>query len=98
MSWRRTTLWREKEAVGPCGKWEMVRAVGVPRCSCSKIMSDRPDDCADVTRLERTRFPRLSRIDVGKSNLISFANDESRVDGSREVVTRTLGSTMPESC
>jgi len=91
-------LWREKEAVGPWGKWERVRAVGVPRCSCRRIMSDRPEDCADITRFGRTRFPRLSRIDVGKSNLISFANDESREDGSLEVVTRTLGSTMPESC
>lgn len=61
-------------------------------------MSDSPEDCADVTRLERTRFPRLSRIDVGKSNLISFANDERRDDGSRDVVTKTRGSTMPESC
>ena len=61
-------------------------------------MSESPDACADCTRFGRIKFPRFSRIDVGSSNRISFAKEESRVEGSREVVTRTLGSTMPESC
>jgi hypothetical protein len=60
-------------------------------------MSERRDDWADVTKLESTRFPRLRRIEVGSNNLISFANAERRVDGSREVVTKTRGSTIPDS-
>jgi len=42
------------------------------------------------------RVPRLRRIDVGRSNLISFAKAESRVEGDREVVTRGRGSVMPD--
>lgn len=61
-------------------------------------MSESPEAWADWTRLPRTRFPLFKRIDVGRRRRISFAKEESREDGSREVVTRTLGSTMPESC
>jgi hypothetical protein len=60
-------------------------------------MSESPDACADCTRFGRIKFPRFSRIDVGSNNRISFANEESLVEGSREVVTNTRGSTMPES-
>lgn len=61
-------------------------------------MSERPDACADWTRFGRIRFPRLSRIDVGNNNRISLAKEDNRVEGSRDVVTKTRGSTIPESC
>lgn len=61
-------------------------------------MSERPDACADCTRFGRMRFPRLSRMAVGSSNRISFAKEANRVEGSREVVTSTRGSTIPDSC
>lgn len=57
--------------------------------SRSKIKSDRPADCADFTRSGRMRFPRFNLTDVGSSSLISFANADSRAEGSREVVTDT---------
>jgi hypothetical protein len=98
ISCRKTTLCSEKEMVGPCGKWEMVIAVGVPRCSWRRIRSDKPADFADWTRSGMICFPRLSRTAVGKSNLISLAKDESLEEGSLEVVTSTRGSTMPDSC
>lgn len=90
-------MWREKETVGPCGKWDSVRAVGTPLCSWRRTMSERPDACAEEMRLGRIRFPLLSRMDVGRSSRISFANDDSLVEGSREVVTNTLGSTIPDN-
>lgn len=83
--------------VGPWGKCERVKAVGIPRCSWRRMMSERPDACADCTRFGRIRLPRLRRIDVGSNNRISFANEDNRVEGSRDVVTRTRGSTIPES-
>lgn len=61
-------------------------------------MSDNPEACADCTKFGRIKFPRFSRIDVGSSNRISFAKDDNRVEGSLDVVTRTRGSTIPESC
>lgn len=97
ISWRKTTLCRENDTVGPCGKCERVKAVGVPRCSCSRIMSESPDACADCTRFGRIKFPRFSRIDVGSSNRISLAKEDSLVEGSLEVVTSTRGSTIPDS-
>ncbi len=73
-----------------------MRAVGVPRCSCSRRRSLSPEEFADCTKLGRTSVPRLRRMDVGINRRISFANAERRVDGEREVVTRGLGSTIPE--
>jgi hypothetical protein len=97
ISCRKTTLWREKETVGPCGKCDNVKAVGTPRCSCSRTMSESPDACADWTRFGKIRLPLFKRIDVGSNKRISFAKAERRVDGSREVVTRTRGSTIPDN-
>ena len=61
-------------------------------------MSERPDACADDTKFGRIRFPLFSRMEVGNSNRISFANEDNRVEGSLEVVTRTRGSTIPDNC
>lgn len=97
ISCRNTTLWRENETVGPCGKCDSVKAVGVPRCSWRRIKSESPAAWAEEIRFGRIRLPRLRRIDVGSNNLISFAKDPSRDEGSRDVVTSTRGSTMPES-
>lgn len=97
MSWRKTTLCRENDIVGPWGKWDSVKAVGVPRCSWRRMISESPDAWADVIRLGKMRFPRFRRIEVGINNLISFAKAESLDEGSLEVVISTLGSTIPES-
>jgi hypothetical protein len=61
-------------------------------------MSESPEACADCTRLPKTKFPLFKRMDVGRSNLISLAKDDSRDEGSLEVVTKTRGSTIPDSC
>ena len=82
--------------VGPCGRWDIVRPVGVPRCSCNRQMSVRPAPFAELTRSGKMRFPRLRRIAVGSINLISFAKAARRLEGSLDVVTRTRGSTMPD--
>ena len=98
MSWRSMTLCSENDAVGPCGRCETVNAVGVPRCSCRMTMSDRPDEFADDTNIGRTAFPRFSRIAVGSSRRISLAKDDSRAEGSLDVLTNTRGSTTPLRC
>src|SRR5256885_2271781 len=85
ISARRTTLCKENEAVGPCGRCEIVIAVGVPRCSCRRIMSLSAAAFALERRLGMMRFPRFSLIEVGRSNLISFEKALSRVDGLRDV-------------
>lgn len=95
-SWRRKTLCKEKEAVGPCGRWEMVRVVGTPRCSWRRIRSVREEALALDTRLGRMSVPRLRRMEVGSSSRISLAKAESRVDGDLEVVTSGRGSVMPD--
>ena len=41
------------------------------------------------------RFPRLRRMAVGRRRRISLAKAERRVEGEREVVTRTRGSIIP---
>ena len=83
--------------MGPWGKCDKVKAVGTPRCSWRRTMSERPDAWADCTKLGRMRFPLFNRIDVGSSNRISFAKDDSLVEGSLEVVTKTRGSTIPDN-
>ena len=88
---------RENEAVGPWGKCETVSAVGVPRCSWSRMRSESPEEFEEATRFGRTRLPLFKRIEVGRRRRISLANAERRDEGSREVVTRTRGSTIPES-
>lgn len=98
ISWRNTTLCNENEIVGPWGKCDSVMAVGVPRCSWSRIMSESPEAWADWIRFPKTKFPLFRRMDVGRSNLISLAKDDRREEGSLEVVTRTRGSTIPDSC
>lgn len=72
----------EKLAVGPWGKCDTVKAVGVPLCSWRSTMSLSPPDLALSTRFGRTIFPRFNRIDVGSSNLISLANVPNLLDGS----------------
>ena len=96
MSWRSTTLDRAKEAVGPCGRCEMVSAVGVPRCSCSSRMSVRAAAVAEPTSVGSTSVPRFSRMEVGSRSRISLLKVESRVEGEREVVIRGRGSERPE--
>lgn len=95
-SWRRRTLCREKLAVGPWGRWEIVSAVGVPRCSCRSKMSLKALALALATSVGKTCAPRFSRMDVGRSRRISLAKEARRVEGLREVVIRGRGSTMPE--
>lgn len=95
-SCRRRTLCREKEAVGPWGRWDIVRAVGVPRCSWSRSKSVSAAELALVTSEGRTRVPRFRRIEVGSRSRISLAKAASRVEGEREVVTRGRGSVIPE--
>jgi hypothetical protein len=63
---------KEKLAVGPWGKCDTVRAVGVPLCSWSRTMSLSPPDFALSTRLGRTMFPRFRRIDVGSCTCFSI--------------------------
>lgn len=82
--------------VGPWGRCEIVIAVGVPRCSCKRIMSERAEALAEERRLGRMSLPRLRRIDVGRRSLISLLNVARRVEGLREVVTRGRGSARPE--
>src|ERR1700679_2167891 len=60
-------------------------------------MSLRPEARALETRFGRTRLPRLRRIEVGSNSLISFAKEDRREEGFRDVVTRMRGSTTPES-
>src|SRR5258708_5826231 len=91
------TLCNENEAVGPCGRCEIVIAVGVPRCSCSSITSVRSADFAEYTRFGRMRLPRFRRMDVGSKSLISFAKEDSRDEGSLDVVTKIRGSLTPLS-
>lgn len=98
MSWRRTTLLRENDTVGPWGKCETVKAVGVPRCSCKRIMSVKPLFSAEDTSSPKTVFPRFRRIEPGSNSRISFEKAANRVDGSRDVVTSTRGSTIPDKC
>jgi len=98
ISCRSTTLWSEKETVGPCGKCESVKAAGVPRCSCKRMISDRLLACAASTKPGNTLFPRFKFMEPGKTSLISLENDDSREEGSLEVVIRTRGSTIPERC
>ncbi len=95
-SCRRRTLCRENDAVGPCGRCEMVSAVGVPRCSCRRSTSVSAAELALATRVGRIRVPRFSRMEVGRRSLISLAKAPSRVEGDREVVIRGRGSAMPE--
>jgi hypothetical protein len=74
----------------------MVMAVGVPRCSWRRMMSERAEAFAEESRLGRIRLPRFRRIDVGRRSLISLLKIARRVEGLREVVTRGLGSVRPE--
>lgn len=76
----------------------MVRLVGVPRCSCSRIKSDVDVEWHDEHSNGRTVLPRLSRMLLGRSSRISLENWSRRDEGSREVVMRILGSTIPERC
>ena len=96
ISCRRKTLCSENEAVGPCGRWDIVRAVGTPRCSWRRIKSVRAEALALETRFGRTRVPRLRRMAVGSKRRTSLANAERRVEGDLDVVTRGLGSVMPD--
>ena len=59
-------------------------------------MSVSPALVDDRTRSGRIRFPRLSRTAVGRRSRISFENVDSRLEGSRDVVTSTRGSWTPE--
>ena len=59
-------------------------------------MSVTDEESAEETRFGRIRVPRFSRMEVGNSSRTSLAKAERRVDGEREVVTRGLGSIMPE--
>lgn len=74
----------------------MVMAVGVPRCSCSKIMSDKPLVLQERTSSGRMVLPLFSRIAVGIRSRTSFEKAASLLEGDREVVTSTRGSTIPE--
>ena len=73
----------------------MVRALGVPRCSCKSIMSLNPAALELETRFGRIRLPLFSRILVGSNSFISFEKALNRVDGERDVVISTRGSVMP---
>jgi len=59
-------------------------------------MSVRPDALALETRFGRIVVPRFNRIEVGSRRRISLAKAERRVEGDREVVTRGLGSRIPD--
>ena len=76
----------------------MVSAVGVPRCSWSRTISDSAAAVAEETRFGSTRVPRFKRIEVGNSKRTSFAKALSLLEGEREVVMRTRGSTIPDRC
>lgn len=76
----------------------MVSAVGVPRCSCRRMISLNALAWALATSVGRTCAPRFSRMAVGRRRRISLAKEASRVEGLREVVMRGRGSTMPERC
>lgn len=97
-SCRRWTLCRLNEAVGPCGRCDIVSAVGLPRCSCKSIKSVKALELALDINEGRTRFPRFKRIDVGRRRRISFAKAASRVEGEREVVIKGRGSAIPDRC
>ncbi|EZF99716.1 hypothetical protein H113_00705 [Trichophyton rubrum MR1459] len=59
-------------------------------------MSLSAEALALATRSLSTSVPRFSRIEVGMSSRISFANVLRREEGSRDVVTSGRGSTRPE--
>lgn len=84
--------------MGPCGRCEIVRAVGTPRCSCRRMTSVNALAFALATRVGKTCVPRFKRMDVGSRRRISFAKAESRVEGLREVVIKGRGSMIPERC
>lgn len=75
--------------MGPCGKCDTVRAVGVPLCSCKRTMSLSPPAFALSTRMGRIMLPRFRRIDVGSNKRISFAKVPSLLEGSLYTKKRT---------
>lgn len=97
MSCRKTTLCKENDTVGPWGRCDTVMAVGVPRCSCKRTISERPLLLQDRTSSGRIVLPRFNRMAVGINNRISLEKAARRLEGERDVVTRTRGSTIPES-
>lgn len=72
-------------------------AVGVPLCSCRRMMSESPAALALESRFGRIIFPRLSLIEVGRSSRISLEKVDNLVDGFLDVVTRGLGSVRPDN-
>jgi len=60
-------------------------------------MSEVLVDKQEAQRMGRTALPRFSRILLGSRRRISLENWRRRDEGSREVVMRIFGSTMPES-
>lgn len=71
-------------------------AVGIPRCSWSRIRSVIAEALALETRLGRIKVPRFNLIDVGINSLISLAKADNLVEGDLEVVMMGLGSVIPE--
>ena len=59
-------------------------------------MSERAEALAEESRFGRIRFPRLRRMEVGRSSRISLLKAARRVEGLRDVVTSGLGSVRPE--
>jgi len=61
------------------------------------MISLRAAALALARRFGKTRFPRLSRIEVGSRSLISFENVLNLVEGLLDVVIRGLGSERPDN-
>lgn len=95
ISWRKTTFEREKNAVGPWGKWEMIKPSGTPLCSWSIMRSVISFDLQAAVISEITWFPRLILWELGTISFSSLANCRRRELGSLDVVIRILGSTTP---
>lgn len=74
-----------------------MSASGSPRVSCSTITSVTPLLRHAAIRSGTMSPPRLSRCALGTSSRTSLANCASRDDGSRLVVTTTLGGVAPAS-
>ena len=97
MSWsltscRITVLLSPKYAVGPNGMWLTTRPSGSPLCSCTTTKSVKSLLLHSSTKSGSTCAPRLIRRLVGISSFTSLTNCVRRDDGSRDVVTKTLGS------
>jgi hypothetical protein len=66
--------------------------------SCYHLKIGVPSQYISHIQSVHGHYSRFNRTDVGNSKRISLENVPSLEEGSRDVVTRILGSTTPLSC